>query len=192
MNEEQRAQIARDEEIARQWDEEERQRATTVASSNDGIWLNTENQGKGNYKISDSREVLLMTISGQFLKEIGGLIMERYTSIELLSFIRSQVQKLESVLEKIIIRRQKDLIQKNLGFEINHKCVGRIVGNKSSSRVNTAKVVSSCFADLDFGLCSLFYSLCHRAGSYESRKSPTAVRLMIDTGRISIRHCDIL
>ncbi|GKG55869.1 hypothetical protein Tco_0574763, partial [Tanacetum coccineum] len=31
MNEEQRAQIARDEEIARQWDEEERQRAMSEA-----------------------------------------------------------------------------------------------------------------------------------------------------------------
>ncbi|GJT39007.1 hypothetical protein Tco_0938872 [Tanacetum coccineum] len=33
MDEEQRAQIARDEEIARQWDEEERQRAMSEAKS---------------------------------------------------------------------------------------------------------------------------------------------------------------
>ncbi|GJT24228.1 hypothetical protein Tco_0894165 [Tanacetum coccineum] len=37
MNEEQRAQIARDEEIARQWDEEERQRAMSEAKTSKKI-----------------------------------------------------------------------------------------------------------------------------------------------------------
>ncbi|GJT61519.1 hypothetical protein Tco_1005052 [Tanacetum coccineum] len=49
MNEEQRAQIARDEEIARQWDEEERQRAMAEAKTSKKIdW----NDPSGNYKIS--------------------------------------------------------------------------------------------------------------------------------------------
>ncbi|GJV08610.1 putative ribonuclease H-like domain-containing protein [Tanacetum coccineum] len=78
MNEEQRAQIARDEEIARQWDEEERQRATSEAKSTKEIDWNDPSviryhalkmkpktvaqarrnmvkylKNQGNYKISD-------------------------------------------------------------------------------------------------------------------------------------------
>ncbi|GJU98872.1 hypothetical protein Tco_1328143 [Tanacetum coccineum] len=52
MNEKQRAQIARDEEIARQWDEEERKRAMDEAKSTKKIdWNDPSNQG--NFKISD-------------------------------------------------------------------------------------------------------------------------------------------
>ncbi|GKA80161.1 hypothetical protein Tco_0786757 [Tanacetum coccineum] len=52
--EEQRAQIARDEEIARQWDEEERQRAMSEAKSTKKIdWNDPSFIIRGNYKISD-------------------------------------------------------------------------------------------------------------------------------------------
>ncbi|GJT25517.1 hypothetical protein Tco_0895454 [Tanacetum coccineum] len=53
MNEEQRAQIARDEEIARQWDKEERQRAMSEAKSTKKIDWNDPSVIRGNYKISD-------------------------------------------------------------------------------------------------------------------------------------------
>ncbi|GKA72932.1 hypothetical protein Tco_0779148 [Tanacetum coccineum] len=52
MNEEQRAQIARDAEIARQWDEEERKRAMDEAKATKKIdWNDPSNQG--NFKITD-------------------------------------------------------------------------------------------------------------------------------------------
>ncbi|GJS98037.1 hypothetical protein Tco_0819207 [Tanacetum coccineum] len=83
MNEEQRAQIARDEEIARQWDEEERQRAMDEAKSTKKIDWNDPSviryhtlkmkpktvaqarrnmikylKNQGNYKISDFKGIM--------------------------------------------------------------------------------------------------------------------------------------
>ncbi|GKC04955.1 ribonuclease H-like domain-containing protein [Tanacetum coccineum] len=51
LDEEQRAQIGRDEEIARQWEEQERIRAKTEAKSKEIDWSHPSNQGK--YKIKD-------------------------------------------------------------------------------------------------------------------------------------------
>ncbi|GJS96418.1 hypothetical protein Tco_0803386 [Tanacetum coccineum] len=67
MNEEQRAQIARDEEIARQWDEEERKRAMDEAKTAKKIdWNDPSNQG--NYKINDFKGMSYNDIRPTFEK----------------------------------------------------------------------------------------------------------------------------
>ncbi|GKC97800.1 hypothetical protein Tco_1168075 [Tanacetum coccineum] len=98
MNEEQRAQIARDEEIARQWDEEERQRAMSEAKSTKKIDWNDPSviryhalkmkpktvaqarrnmikylKNQGNYKISDFKGMSYNELR-RYLKRFGILI----------------------------------------------------------------------------------------------------------------------
>ncbi|GKB75266.1 hypothetical protein Tco_0942161 [Tanacetum coccineum] len=68
MNEEQRAQIARDEEISRQWDKEERQRAMSEAKG-DG--------SSKNYKVLSE---MLEDFDRQDVEELYRLVKERYSA----------------------------------------------------------------------------------------------------------------
>ncbi|GJW80761.1 hypothetical protein Tco_0144736 [Tanacetum coccineum] len=71
MNEEQRAQIARDEEIARQWDEEERQRAMIKAQDRDNDGEDAEMKSSKDFRHHTKR---------RDVEELYRLVKERYSA----------------------------------------------------------------------------------------------------------------
>ncbi|GJW93040.1 putative ribonuclease H-like domain-containing protein [Tanacetum coccineum] len=82
MNEEQRAQIARDEEIAKQWHEEERQRAMSEAKTSKKIDWNDpsvirRNGNSKNYKVLSE---MLEDFDRQDVEELYRLVKERYST----------------------------------------------------------------------------------------------------------------
>ncbi|GKF06795.1 hypothetical protein Tco_0037463 [Tanacetum coccineum] len=118
MNEEQIAQIARDEDIARQWDEEERKRAMDAAEStkkidwNDpsviryhslkmkpklcdfcGIHILLMDNGLAIHMLTEKKYPLSQEIFSKMLSRKLEVDHESSQAFELLRFIRAQVQK---------------------------------------------------------------------------------------------------
>ncbi|GKB44134.1 putative ribonuclease H-like domain-containing protein [Tanacetum coccineum] len=84
MDEEQRAQIARDEEIARQWDEEERQRSTSKPSQQQKLEEDAEKKelkgGDGSSKNYKVLSEMLKDFDRQDVEELYILVKERYSA----------------------------------------------------------------------------------------------------------------
>ncbi|GJV10129.1 hypothetical protein Tco_1351670 [Tanacetum coccineum] len=77
MNEEQRAQIARDEEIARQWDEEERKRAMDAAKSTKRRGSHRGDGSSKNYKVLSE---MLEDFDRLDVEELYRLVKNRYSA----------------------------------------------------------------------------------------------------------------